>query len=289
MISVASVGLGRALLYQEVQQLNENLQKKVEEQTKEIRLKMEHMQEMRLRERDMLDIMGHKLRTPLTIIKNASELLDLTKQSSIKKFGKPVWDDMVEKQFTHIKGAIRRELGLVEMLLSATKLDANRLQVNMTTVNLAKVLENTELAFKKDAENKGLKFNVEYDKRKKWEVKADTLHLQQVTDNLISNAVKYTVKGEVVVRLIEDTNWIKLEVIDTGEGMTKEDLKNLGKKFYRANQYVNDKNSEIKTAVVRPGGTGLGLYVTFGLIKAMGGKYDVESEVGKGVYLGFTC
>ena len=59
-------------------------------------------------------------------------------------------------------------------------------------------------------------------------------------------------------------------------------MKNLVKKFYRANQYINHKISEIKTAVVRPGGTGLGLYVTFGLISAMGGRYEVQSELGKG-------
>jgi len=265
-----------------IRELNENLQNKVSEQTKEIRLKMEHMQQMRDRERDMLDIMGHELRTPLTIIKNATELLELSKKSSIEREGKPVWDEMVEKQFNHIRGAMRRELGLVETLLSATKLDANRLQVNMTTVDLTKVVENTELAFRKDAENKGLKFGIIHDRRRKCEVKADTLHLQQVVDNLVSNAVKYTMSGSVSIRIMEEEKEVMFEIRDTGEGMSKDDLKNLGKKFYRANQYINDQSSGLKTSVVRPGGTGLGLYVTFGLIKAMGGRYEIESELGNG-------
>ena len=280
--SLLSRVIGRSVLYTRTRNFNDELQKMVKEQTKEIMEKMENMERMRLRERDMLDIMGHELRTPLTIIKNASELLEIRKRMNIKREGIAKWDDMVEKQFGHIKNALRRELGLVEMLLSATKLDADRLQVNITTVDLLKAIEYTELAFRKDAQAKGLQFSLDIDRRKKWEVKADNLHTQQILDNLVSNAIKYTYQGQVLIKMYEKDKYIVIEVKDTGEGIGAEELRNLGKKFYRANQYINDEKSKVRTSVVRPGGTGLGLYVTFGLIKAMGGRHEVESKLGKG-------
>ena len=67
-------------------------------------------------------------------------------------------------------------------------------------------------------------------------------------------------------------------MIDTGIGISQRDLDRLGEKFYRVNNYTDDKGTDI----VRPGGTGLGLYVTFNLVKNMGGSVKVTSELGKG-------
>lgn len=68
---------------------------------------------------------------------------------------------------------------------------------------------------------------------------------------------------------------------DTGSGISDVDLKKLGQKFYRVNTYLgNNQNTEMQ--IVRPGGTGLGLYVTFNLVKLMHGEIKVESELGKG-------
>lgn len=279
--------VGRAYLYSQVDNLNETLKQRVDEQTAELRDKVEkikiqmiRMKGMRQRERDMLDIMGHELRTPLTIIKNAIELVDLT-HAEQKKSGKNLmWNEMVGKQFEHIRSALRRELGIVETLLAATKIDAERLQVNLTKVDISKVIKTSLLAFEQDAKNKGIQIRSEY--KENVVITADSLYIQQVVDNLLSNAIKYTPSGFVGIKVTEIKNEICLEIYDSGEGIGPEELKMLGKKFFRANQYINDGNSGVKTNVVRPGGTGLGLYVTFGLIKAMGGRYEVESEVGKG-------
>lgn len=282
LINNLSIAIDRALLYQEVKELSDNLQQKVDEQTKEIRLKMEHMQDMRQRESDMLDIMGHELRTPLTIIKNATELLELNKSKYLAKNKPIMWDEMTEKQFDHVKRALRKELGIVEMMLSATKLGAGILQVKLGKVDLLSVLNDSKLAFENDAVSKNVELIFDIDNRKTWYIIADSIHMQQIADNLISNAIKYTEEGSVTVKLKDIQKNIILEVIDTGEGMSEEDIKKLGTKFFRANQYINSKESKITTNVVRPGGTGLGLYVTFGLIKAMNCKYEVESKIGKG-------
>jgi two-component system phosphate regulon sensor histidine kinase PhoR len=78
-------------------------------------------------------------------------------------------------------------------------------------------------------------------------------------------------------------------IIDTGHGISAEDLPKLGQKFYRAGNYINaDVKVGDKVEIVRPGGTGLGLFVTFNLIRKMGGDIRVESEVGKGSKFIFT-
>ncbi|HOU75998.1 MAG TPA: HAMP domain-containing sensor histidine kinase [Candidatus Dojkabacteria bacterium] len=279
--------IGRAYLFSQVDNLNEILKQRVDEQTaelrekvKKIKVQMIKMKNMRQRERDMLDIMGHELRTPLTIIKNAIGLVDITHEEQIKN-GKPlIWNDMVGKQFEYIRSALRRELGIVETLLAATKIDADRLQVNLTKVDISKTIKTSLLAFEQDAKNKGIDIRSEFTD----DVYAtgDLLYMQQVVDNLLSNAIKYTQSGFVGIKVSESENEVCIEICDSGEGIGPEELKNLGRKFFRANQYINDQSSGVKTSVVRPGGTGLGLYVTFGLIKAMGGRYEVQSELGKG-------
>ncbi len=268
---VASVAFGRAILYQEVEELSKNLQRKVEEKTKHLKSKIEKMEEMRQRERDLIDIMGHELRTPLTIAKNSIEIIETQK-------GK--LDNDAEEHFQYLKSAIRREMGIVEMLLAATKLDSGQIEPNFKKVSLVEIAKNSKLAFEKEASIKSLKFKINFDEEKEWYVKADSLRLQQVFDNFVSNAVKYTNKGHVKIVLKDLGSEIGVFVEDTGEGLEEGDLKRLGEKFYRAGQYIGDSAS--KSDIVRPGGAGLGLYVAFGLVSLMNGRYEIESEKGKG-------
>jgi hypothetical protein len=114
-------------------------------------------------------------------------------------------------------------------------------------------------------------------------VYADTVRTHEVIDNYVSNALKYTMKGGVTVRIdenAEDGNMVKISVSDTGIGIPKEDIDKLGRKFFRARQFI-EENQEHDTDI-KVSGTGLGLYVSFELVKLMGGKNEVKSEVGKG-------
>jgi two-component system phosphate regulon sensor histidine kinase PhoR len=73
--------------------------------------------------------------------------------------------------------------------------------------------------------------------------------------------------------------------VDSGKGISEEELSRIGQKFYRIENYISEE--EGRPDLVRPGGTGLGLYVTFGLVDKMGGKMDVKSEIGKGTKFTF--
>jgi len=119
------------------------------------------------------------------------------------------------------------------------------------------------------------------------EVFGDRIRLPEVVDNLLSNAVKYTQKGYVELTIDSDTDdkFIIVKVKDSGPGMPKEAIPHLGTKFFRVQQHLEKVHKDVEkgsTQIVRPGGTGLGLYVTFGLVKMMNGSVTVESELGKG-------
>ena len=115
---------------------------------------------------------------------------------------------------------------------------------------------------------------------------ADRVRVHEIIDNLLSNAVKYTEKGGIEIKLSKEGKYARVDIIDTGIGIHEKDLNNLGKKFYRSKQYITEGKDT--TPLVRPGGTGLGLFVTYGLIQAHDGSINVKSQLGKGTTFTFT-
>ena len=174
---------------------------------------------------------------------------------------------------------IKREIVLLETMLSATKIDNAKLELKLEKVDMLDVIHDTLLAEESKAKEKGLQIKTELPSE--CFIFVDRVRIQEVVDNLINNAVKYTNEGSVKIILEENHDFALLSIIDTGIGISAQDLKNLGKKFYRANNYL-EKSEKADFHVVRPGGTGLGLYVTFELVTAMGGKIVVASSLGKG-------
>lgn len=255
-----------------IQNFNKTLQERVDIATKELEGKVADLREARRKERDMIDIMGHELRTPLSIIKTNLDLL------------KNKLDKEKHKKYTkRLDEALEREILLLETMISSTKINAKRIELNMEDVDLVKSIKNSLAAFSDESKRKQLEMKFT-EPKESITVYADRIRLGEILNNFLENAIKYTDKGKVEIRINLEKNYARVSVIDTGQGIPKDEIKNLGKKFYRVNQYVNEKSSK----VVRPGGTGLGLYVAFGLIELMGGTYKVESEKNKGSNFSFT-
>lgn len=273
---LASLALARAFLYAEVEEFNRTLQKKVDDATEEIKDKNKKLQDTLNFERDMLDILGHELRTPLGTARNA--LLTMQKLSTDNNLDPANLNKLLGMSIDHI----RREVQLLETILASTKVDNAKLDLAITKVDAKKIAQTSFEIYNTDAEKKEIKLSILLPENEIF-CMADSLRLQQVIDNIVSNAVKYTFKGEIEISLEEDQNFVKFIVKDTGEGISKTDIPNLGKKFFRVNTYLK---SEGKLAdnrkIVRPGGTGIGLYVVFELSKAMKGRVEVKSELGKG-------
>lgn len=256
---------------------------------KEVALKL--LQAARQREKDMMDIMGHELRTPLSIIRMSLGLLKnkLKTARDIKQAS-----ESLNKYVERIDTAVDRESTLLERMLSSTKIDANRMELHLEKLSLSAIIDDAILGVTPVADKKDLimKFSRP---QEDIPVFADKVRLAEVLDNLVGNAVKYTPEGSVSINTTEKRSHMEVVIQDTGFGIPKEAIPHLGEKFYRVGQYTNGKNRKTiaeneaaDLSIVRPGGTGLGLYVSFELVKRMGGKIKVDSEVGKGTTFKIT-
>jgi len=269
-VNTTAVYLTRAILYEQLEQFNFSLQQKVDEKTKELQTKVIELQDARRKENDMIDIMGHELRTPATVVKLNVELLQKYIKENPQEFGKYV---------DRIKQAVETEIGLINTLLTSAKLEGNKVEIRHERVNVKDEIEMSIHGHERDIKGDiSVYTNVDSNLP---EAYADRIRVAEVLNNLISNAIKYTEKGSITISATSGDNNIIVSIKDTGKGISKEDLSKLGNKFYRVDNYL-DSN------IVRPGGTGLGLYITFGLVRLMGGTINVQSEVGKGSTFTFT-
>jgi signal transduction histidine kinase len=245
----------------------------VDSSTKQLKIKNDKLSETLRFERDMFDILGHELRTPLTTVRNAVFLNEKLLNDSTNSIN-------IEKIKQYNDTALRnsqKEIELLNTLLSATKIDNNKLELKTGRVDLVDIVKNSFADFKKKAQDKGL--NLILTKPEKAIVFADSSRTHEITDNLIDNAIKYTSDGNIEVIIKPLKNNVVFSVKDSGKGIPKKCIPHLGKKFYRVDNYV-DSSSNFN--IVRPGGTGLGLYVTFGLAKAMNCRMKVKSIENKG-------
>lgn len=287
--NTSSLAIARSQFYQEIKEFNLSLQEKIKVATDDLRkqngnleLALARLERIRQQEQDMLDVLGHELRTPITIVRNALSILKLQLDQS-----QPIPDDKLNMYVQKAFESTKREMVLIETLLAATKIDANRVQLNLEKVDMIDVVEDGMEGQKQISEER--KIGIIFHKPEgdlNWFSFADRTRIQEIQDNFVSNAVKYTLKGNVEISMEKFTHpeknipMIKVKVKDSGIGIPKEDIPKLGRKFFRARQYI--KEGDTSGAIVRPGGTGLGLYVSFELVRIMGGEVVVESELGVG-------
>lgn len=278
---ITSLALIRAKLYEEVQEFNQTLQQKVKDATLEIQSQNSKLSEALRVERDMLDVLGHELRTPLGTIRNSMGVLEL-------KYKANQFQNADLESFLKIGTEnIRREIQLLETILASAKIDNDKLDMNFEKVDSNDVVGDSFEAYKYDAEKKGLKL-VKTIPAEIIYGYADRIRIQQVMDNLVSNAVKYTQTGQIELKLEDEGKYVKFSVIDSGEGIPEADISKLGTKFFRANMYLKSEGKLGDRKIVRPGGTGIGLYVVFQIVKYMYGEVKVTSTLGHGSTFSFT-
>lgn len=270
-----ALAMARSFLYEEVKDFNVNLQEQVEEATSELRKTNTRLEEALRKERDMMDVIGHELRTPLGVARNAIILLE-----KLKKQGK--LDSELGDKYMHMAlENIKREKDLLQTILQSARLEHDRIQMNEEKVSFHDVIEDTLTAFQDKAEEKGLKVTVTAPEEETFII-VDRTIIQQIIDNLVSNAVKYTFEGTINIVLEDHEEDVIFKVIDTGEGISDEDLRNIGKKFFRAKSNLDSMGKIGGREIVRPGGTGIGVYVIKGLLRQLDSKLEIESVVDKG-------
>jgi len=214
---------------------------------------------------EFLANMSHELRTPL----NSSLILAKLLMDNSK-------ENLTEEQIqyaTSIYSSGNDLLNLINDILDLSKVEAGKLDIRAEKVVILKVIEGLKQTFQSLAQEKKLTFEVSHETDLPQSFVTDRQRLDQILKNLISNALKFTEKGSVKIRLYSHSKGkIAFEVSDTGIGIRKEQQAIIFEAFRQADGTTNRKY----------GGTGLGLSISRDLAKLLGGSIEVESAAGKG-------
>lgn len=266
-----TVRLKELEILEKTNEFNKKLKEQVKITTQKLRLQNKLIKAKLQQEKDMIGIMGHELRTPMTIAKTSAELL----LRAIQNNNLPR-KEYLEDKLRKIYDSIEKEANLIQTLLSTSHIDNSKINLNPEKTNIDELVQQEIEAHITEANKKGLYIKLENQLKEKF-IYNDPLRIHEVVSNLISNAIKYTQQGGITIILTEDNEHIYITVKDTGIGIPEEEIKNIGKRFYRIHQHLDKEKN-----IVRAGGTGLGLYVVKGILKAMGGNMFVESKIGQG-------
>ncbi len=203
--------------------------------------------------------MNHELRAPLNGIEGCLQIL--LRDEGISDENRELVRNAIASSKTINQ--------TVNDLLDYAKLEEGKFEIVKSPFDLRDVLDNVSSMFRSQAEAKGLKFIVQIPKESRVSIVGDALRIQQVMTNLVSNGIKYTKEGSVVMQVTTERGHLKFSVEDTGQGMDEDSLKVLFDPFTRFNMEENVKIT----------GTGLGMNIVSNMVSAMKGTIDVESAV----------
>ncbi len=209
---------------------------------------------------EFVSSVSHELRTPLTSITGYVELLREEEDSPTKRGYLQIIDRNAE-----------RLIDLVSDILFAARLQDGRLVLDLEPVDMNQLVERAVAEARPRAEQSGVIVTMRTDGPAL--VQGESSRLSQLLDNLISNAIKFTpAGGDVDVALTQVETTLRIDVSDTGIGISAEDSERLFDRFFRSQSALE---REIQ-------GTGLGLYISKAIVEAHGGRIGVTSEEGKG-------
>jgi signal transduction histidine kinase len=237
---------------------------------REIQAKGRELEAANRHKSEFLANVSHELRTPLNAIIGFSEVL------LERLFGE--LNDKQNEYVDDILSSGRHLLSLINDILDLSKIEAGRMELEVTTFHLPDAIENALLLIRERASRHGIKLDRLVDDRI-GDFTGDERKVKQVLVNLLSNAVKFTPEGgQIKVEATEGDSAVIVSVADTGIGIAKDDQEAIFEEFRQASGNYAQKRE----------GTGLGLTLTRKFVELHGGKIWVESEVGKGSRFTFT-
>lgn len=239
---------------------------------------------------DLIHIMVHELRSPITTIKDSAELI-ITSKDTLEEEKKLKFLEIIHQQ-------AKKVLGQIGSILDTAKLDAGKLVLSKTKGDIAKLIKDEIQTFIPQAQRKNISLSFKVVAKSLPEISFDEIRISQVIDNLLSNSLKFTPEnGKIKVELdykvippvLDGTSpmgeflsldkFIIISVSDSGIGITPEQQKLLFSKYTQA------ENTSEKVATQ---GTGLGLYLVKGIVESHEGRIWVKSAQGQGTTFSFS-
>ncbi len=224
----------------------------------------EKAEEMNRAKSSFFSNMSHELRTPLIGILGFSDLLK---------------NELEDNNHYHMAEVINisgnRLLNTLNLILQISKIDSGKFEINIEEFNIIELINEVINLWKISADKKGIHLSIDCPVELLI-LNSDKQLLYEILNNLISNAIKYTEKGGIIVKLYQTSNetncWIIIQVIDTGIGISEENQKIIFQEFRQASEGYS-RSFE---------GTGLGLTISKRLTEELGGSISLESKLGKG-------
>jgi signal transduction histidine kinase/CheY-like chemotaxis protein/GGDEF domain-containing protein len=210
--------------------------------------------------------MSHEIRTPINAVLGMNEVIL-----------RECKDEKILEYAQNIEGAGRTLLSLINDILDFSKIESGSMEINQTEYDFSSVLNDVYNMVHIKAQQKALELVFDIDGSLPSTLYGDEMRIRQIMVNILNNAIKYTQKGSVTLKIKGTTDMngiitLRIDVKDTGIGIREEDKEKLFDKFKRLDI---DKNKTVE-------GSGLGLAITSSLLELMGGSISVESEYGKG-------
>ncbi len=253
------------------QNITDSLEKKVAERTVELQNSRDLAKKADKAKSEFLANTSHEIRTPMNAIIHFSQL-------ALQEDMSPTSRDFIEKLHSSSLNLLR----IINDILDLSKIESGKLDIECTDFSVNNLLLEVTNNLSLYSEEKGLILKINLSDTLHGNFKGDPLRIQQILTNLISNAIKFTERGEIVIEVREHTHLerkteVEFRVIDTGIGITEEQLQNLFQPFQQADSSTTRQY----------GGTGLGLVISKQLIELMQGTLSVESIYGKGSTFSF--
>lgn len=274
LITILANQLGQALenarLFEKTWLSQQELEKKVEQRTRDLTLALNDVKTINNRKTEFVSSVAHELRTPLTSIKGYASILLAGKLGDVPQQIK----ERLEKINIHSDELAH----MVNDLLDIARIESGRVTMKFEPLELISVIDKVSDLLSVQLKDRGIEFASSV-KEGGSKIFADRGQLERVFINLLGNAIKFTpAKGSISVTAQKKDKLVQIDVSDTGCGIPPEAQEKIFEEFYRVD---NSINQEAK-------GTGLGLSLVKNIVEAHGGKIWVKSKLGEGSVFSFT-